>query len=141
MGAVAAILVAARDERLGAVAADSPYADLEESLGRHLALLYRLPRAPFLWFVTATYRLRFGVWPSRVSPLAAAPALHPRPLLLIQGGNDVRMPPQGAQAIVAAAGKPAELWLIRGAGHLEGFSLDPAGYIDRLSRFFASSLR
>ena len=141
MGAVAAILVAAKDERLGAVAADSPYTDLESSLGRHLALLYRLPRVPLLGFVAATYRLRFGVWPCRVSPLAAAPALSPRRLLLIQGGSDVRMPLQGAQAIVTAAGKPAELWVIRGAGHLEGFSLDPARYLDRLSRFFASNLR
>ena len=34
MGAVVSILVAARDERLGAVAADSPYTNLEDSLGR-----------------------------------------------------------------------------------------------------------
>src|SRR3989338_6556195 len=129
MGASVALVTAARDERIGAVAADSPYADLGDNLGRHLTLMYPLlPKIPFHWFVLATYRLRFGVWPRRVSPLAAALALSPRPLLLIQGGEDVRMPPQGAEAIVKAAGKPAELWIIRGAGHLEGFSLDPARY-------------
>ena len=141
MGAVVAILVAARDERLGAVAVDSPYADLDDSLGRHLGLLYRLPRGPFLWFVTTTYRLRFGVWPSRVSPRSAAPALSPRPLLLIQGAEDARMPRHGAEEILKASGEPKELWMIRGAGHLEGYSLDPAGYLDRLSRFFELHLR
>lgn len=141
MGAAVALTVAARDERLGAVAADSPYTDLGDSLGRHMRLMYPVPRVPFQWFVLATYRLRFGVWPDRVSPATAARALGTRRLLLIQGADDQRMPMAGAQAIAQAAGASGELWVIPGAAHLEGFSLDPAGYLARLTQFFASSLR
>lgn len=140
MGASVALMVAARDERIGAVAADSPYTSLEDTLGRHLSLMYPLPKVPFLGFVLATYRLRFGVWPSQVSPLQSASALSPRPLLLIQGAQDPRMPLQGTQAIYANAGEPKELWVIEGAGHLEGFAVDPAAYRTRLIRFFQSSL-
>jgi len=142
MGAAVALLVAARDERLGAVAVDSPYTDLEDSLGRHLALMYpALPRQPFLWFILATYRLRFGVWPRQVSPTASAARLSPRPLLLIQGAEDPRMPVAGAQAIAAAAGPPKDLWIVPGAGHLEGYAFDPQGYQSRLISFFESSLK
>jgi fermentation-respiration switch protein FrsA (DUF1100 family) len=142
MGASVALVTAARDERIGAVAADSPYADLGDNLGRHLTLMYPLlPKVPFHWFVLATYRLRFGVWPSRMSPVHSAAALSPRPLLLIQGSDDPRMPIEAAAAILANARQPKELWVIRGAGHLEGFSLDPARYLDRLRRFFELHLQ
>ena len=141
MGAAVAVSVAAHDDRLGAIAADSPYTDLGDSLGRHMRLIYPVPRVPFEWFVRATYRLRFGVWPEQVSPLAAAGALGERPLLLIQGAEDQRMPVDGAQAIAQAAGASGELWVIPGAGHLEGFGLDPVRYVARLTQFFTSNLR
>ncbi|MBI3330960.1 MAG: alpha/beta hydrolase [Candidatus Omnitrophica bacterium] len=141
MGAAVALMVAARDERIGAVAADSPYPNLEESIGRHLALMYPLvPKVPFHWFVLATYRLRFGVWPLGVSPEASAVRLSPRPLLLIHGAADPRMPVEGARRIAERAGEPKELWVIDQAGHLEGFALDPAAYHARLAAFFNASL-
>jgi fermentation-respiration switch protein FrsA (DUF1100 family) len=73
--------------------------------------------------------------------MAAAARLSPRPLLLINGGADPRMPPEGARRLFANAGEPKELWIIEGAGHLEGSSLDPAAYQSRLTRFFQSSLK
>ena len=140
LGASVALMVAARDERIGAVAADSPYTNLEDTLGRHLTLMYPFPKIPFLWFVLATYRLRFGVWPRDISPEDSAARLHPRPLLLIQGAKDPRMPVEGAQQMFDGAGNPKELWVIEGAGHLEGFSRDPGAYQARLVKFFKSRL-
>ena len=140
MGAAVALMVASRDERIAAVAADSPYADLQEALERHLRLLYpALPRTPFLQFVLATYRLRFGVWPRQVSPEAALKAFR-RPLLLIQGAEDPRMPRSGAERLRAAAAG-SELWMVEGAGHLESYALQPQAYRDRLVRFFTLTLR
>jgi len=141
MGGSVALMVAARDERLGAVAVDSPYADLEESLGRHLSLMYPLPKIPFLWFILATYRLRFGVWPRRVSPQESVAHVSPRPVLFIQGERDSRMLPEGARRLFAKAGQPKHLWIVEGAEHLEAFSLEPTRYLARVVRFFQSSLR
>ena len=141
MGGSVALMVAARDERIGAVAVDSPYTSLEDSLGRHQRLLYPwLPTQPILSFVLATYRLRFGVWPSDVSPLRSVERLAPRPLLIIQGAEDVRMTLDGARQLYAAAAGPKQFWAVKGAGHLEVFSLDPDSYRGTLVSFFESSL-
>lgn len=141
MGASVALMVAARDERIGAVAVDSPYTNLEETLGRHLTLMYPLPKLPFLWFVLVTYRLRFGVWPRRLSPQESAACLSPRSLLLIHGAQDPRMPLEGARRTFDGAGEPKQLWVIEGAGHLEGFALDSDVYCARLVRFFEFNLK
>jgi len=142
MGGSVGLMVAARDERLGAVAADSPFTDLRTSISQHLKLMFPwLPRMPFGWFCEVTYRLWFGAWPAQFSPLAAAPALSPRPLLLIQSAGDVRVPLEGARQIHQAAGEPKELWVIPVADHLAGYSHDPEAYITRLATFFEKSPR
>ena len=141
MGGAVALMVAARDDRLGAVVADSPYTNLEQTLGHHMKLLYPwLPQIPFLWFVAMTYRLRFGVWPRHVSPQASAARLSPRAFLLMLGSRDHRIPITEARALFDAAGEPKELLLIEGAGHLEGFALDPTTYTHRVIRFFKEHL-
>ncbi len=139
MGAAVGLLVAARDERIGAVAADSSYANLHDALSRHLRLLYPyVPRAVFLPLVAATYRLRFGVWPHRVAPETAAGQLTNRPILVIQGGEDPRQPREDAVRLAAAA--HGELWVIDGAAHLGGFGADARAYGDRLIGFFGQAI-
>ena len=141
MGGAVAIMTAARDERIGAVAVESPYTNLQESLQRHMQLFYpMIPRQPFGWFMLATYRLRFGVWPDSVAPVHSAAALSPRPLLLIQAEQDVRMPLAEARRILDAAGEPKALWIVKGGGHLEAFGLQPEEYGQRLKTFFELAL-
>jgi len=141
MGGAVALMVAARDERLAAIAVDSPYTNLGDSLATHLALLYPyLPKIPFLWFVLSTYRLRFGIWPKDVAPQASAAALAPRPLFLIHGAVDPRMPLDQAKTMFLGASEPKTFWEIEGAGHLEGFSLNPNAYLTRLADFFRTNL-
>lgn len=142
MGGAVALMVAEADERIGAVAVDSVYTTLEEALAKHLRLLYpMIPREPFLSFILVTYRLRFGVWPRYVSPKDSAATLSPRPLLLIHGAQDTRMPLEGARQTYASAGGPKELWVVDQAGHLEGFGLHPERYLERLVTFFELSLQ
>ncbi len=141
MGGAVTLMVAAKDERLGAMAVDSPYTSLEATLGRHLRLLYPIiPTVPFLWFILATYRVRFGVWPRQVSPYEAVGHLSPRALLLIHGSVDPRMPRAGTQRMFERAEEPKALWIIEGAGHLESFGKDPQHYLARLSEFFTRHL-
>lgn len=139
MGGAVAIMTAARDERLKAVIADSPYANLDESIARHMALLYPwLPKQPFLTFMRLTYRLRFGIWPSQVAPEKAAQALKGRHLMVIAGGADPRMPPDEVRKIAGESG--AKLWVIEHAGHLEGFGINPQAYMKEVTAFFRQSL-
>ena len=141
MGAAVALMVAGRDDRIGAVAAEGPYTNLAESISRHLRLMSPwLFTAPFHWLVFATYRIRFGVWPGRISPEESLNRLSPRPLFLIQGAEDPRMPLAWTRRMFTKAREPKTLWVIQGAGHLEGFALEPSAYLTRLAQFFDSSL-
>jgi len=140
LGGAVAMMVAARDERIGAVAADSPYISLDDTLKRHLLLMYRLPAIPFLWFIRLIYRLRFGVWPTKISPLISIAKLSPRSVLLIQGDQDVRTPLEDARKLLDLAGEPKELWVVEGAEHLAAFGINPAAYLQRLSAFFKANL-
>ena len=141
MGGAVAITVAATDERIGAVVADSSYTNLGDSIDHHLKLLYRLPKIPFSYFINSTYRVRFGVWPRQMSPKAVIGRISPRPVLLIQGETDPRVPLAEAQALYAAANEPKELWVVRGGTHLGGLAVDPAAYHTKLIQFFRSALK
>lgn len=140
MGGAVGLMVAAKDERIGAIAADSPYPSLHDSLGRHVGLLYRLPKFPFLGLIAATYRLRFGAWPAAMAPEDAIGNISPRPVLLIQGEADRRMTAEGARRMYERAGQPKDLWIIPGAGHLEGPGRQPDAYRKRVTEFFSASL-
>ncbi len=140
MGGAVALMVAARDERIGAVAVDSIYTSLSGTLERHLKLMYPvLPKIPFAWWIHSTYRLRFGIWPQRVSPREAIFAMEHRPVLVIHGGQDSRMPLAEIQAMLASGGS-RELWVVQGAGHLEGLAMDPERYMAKLAGFFRAHL-
>ena len=141
MGGAVAIMVAANDERLGAVAVDSIYGNLEASLAHHLKLLYRLPRVPFLLFASSAYRMRFGVWPARMSPLKHIGGISPRAVLMIHGEHDTRMPWLQAKALFEAAREPKELWVVPGSEHLGAHQTDPQAYERRLVHFFDTRLR
>ena len=141
MGGSVALMVASRDERLAAVAVDSAYADLEASLAHHLRLLYHLPKIPFLLFLNAAYRLRFGAWPTHMSPIRQISQISPRPLFIIHGSEDPRTPVQDAQRLAEAATEPKSLWIAQGAGHLAAAHLEPESYARRLIEFFDSCLR
>ena len=64
-----------------------------------------------------------------------------RRILLINGAQEPRMPAEGARRMYDSSREPKALWLIEGAGHLEGYAVDPEAYRDRLARFFTSSLK
>lgn len=141
MGGSVALMTAARDERLGAVVADSSYDNLDRSIRHHLRLMYGLPPVPFGLFVTSAYRLRFGAWPDRMDPARAMAAISPRPVLLIQGAQDPRIGLAEARRLFEAARQPKELWVVETADHLATYASDPAEYLAKVSGFFAAHLK
>ena len=64
-----------------------------------------------------------------------------RPVMLIHGGSDSRVPLVGSQRLLANAMGPKELWVVPEAGHLEAFTMNPQVYLERLTTFLARSLR
>lgn len=142
MGAAAAILAAGRLNDLRAVAADNPYVSLSEAV-RCGVVRHGYPRAfarvaaPVL---TAALHWRLGIPRGAGDPLRAAPAIAPRPLLIVHGAHDGYIPPWHSERLYAAAGQPKRLWLVDGADHCQAHQCAGALYEQTIIAFFRSAL-
>lgn len=139
MGASVALLLAARDARVAAVVADSPFTGIAEVVA-HGAARRRLPARLVVPLADALTGWRYGYRFGAVRPIEAVPALSPRPLLLIHGRADSLIPVSHAHALYEAARAPKERWLIDGAEHCGGYFADRAAYVDRVAAFFEQHL-
>jgi len=133
LGGAAVLLAAARDPDIAAVIAENPWA-------RILHVMRIAPARP--WFVPelllrgirATAFWRLGIL-GTPEPLDAVGRIAPRPLLLLHGEADRLVPVSDSRALLAAAGEPAELWTLPGAGHGALYETDPEGYRERVLGF------
>ena len=136
MGAVAALLAARETKAVSAVVADSPFLNIEHTVSHHVKLIFGLPRFPFasalLWFL----EIRGGFDREDFDLEAAAAELGDRPLLVIAGGDDHRMPP-GLQKRVAEASKSLlnRFVVIEGAGHGAAYRVATTAYQAALLSF------
>lgn len=136
MGAAVSILVAARDDRVQAVVADSPFAEMRGVISHVIGKL-RLPPFPLLWLTDRATRLRYGYGFAEVAPIDVVADLAPRPLLLLHGDEDGLIPVEHSQRLYRAAGEPKQLRLFAGADHCGGYFQDRPAYIAAVADFLA----
>ncbi len=139
MGASVAILLAAREPRVAAVVADSPFTGIAEVVA-HAAAQKHLPAKLVVPIADALTRWRYGYRFGAVRPVEAVAAISPRPLLLIHGAADSLIPVSHAHAFYAAAREPKERWIVEGMDHCGGYFADRPVYVARVSEFFAQHL-
>jgi fermentation-respiration switch protein FrsA (DUF1100 family) len=129
LGAALAIhYVAHSAERshLCALVADSAFADYRLIVKEKLASFALT--WPFQWLPSLTVDNDY-------SPLRAARAVSPIPLLLMHGEADGIVPPHHSRQLYEAAGEPKQLWLIAGAGHIQ--SMHDPRVRERLTAYLA----
>jgi len=154
-GAAAALLAAAEIPELGAVVADSAFADIRDLLVAQVrsrsgapAWLARL----LVWpGIQGLAQLLYGLDFDKISPGRAVPAIAPRPILFIHGARDNVIPVSHAHRLWAASRGPADdLWTLRDRKHTECIrmgarqeALSPfrEQCLARVVRFFDQSLR
>jgi fermentation-respiration switch protein FrsA (DUF1100 family) len=140
LGAVSAILAAARSPDIVAVVADSSFADLTETLRQEFEGRNHLP-GPLADYGLALYRLMSGTEPDDVSPERSVGAIAPRPLLIIQGTDDQTVPVADSERLLLAAGGPTtDRWLVPGGRHAESYHADPSSYQSRVTSFFTAAM-
>ncbi len=116
--------------------ADSPFLNIEHTVVHHVKLIFGLPRFPFaselLWFL----ELRGGFERKNFDIEAAAAALGERPLLVLAGADDDRMPPE-LQKRVAEASKSALSRFVsfEGAGHGAAYRVATEDYQSEIRSF------
>jgi dipeptidyl aminopeptidase/acylaminoacyl peptidase len=136
LGGAVALLTAADDPRIRALAVYAPFADLK-TLGHELYGWMWLARYPFVEAMLLWSRLIFGADIARPSPVEAAARVRV-PVLLVHSRQDEQIPFRHAERLRAAlaTNKRAEFELLERGRHGEL----PPGFEGRLARFFRRAL-
>jgi uncharacterized protein len=143
MGAAIALQVAAHNDWIRAVWADSPFASLRRVSAEFLQRVTHLPGAllnPVVWTTmhVANYRGNFDV--KAVDPLALAQQIK-CPVSLVHGTADELIATAHSQNIFDALGGDKQLWIVEGARHARSVRYVKGEYSERLARFFTDKLK
>lgn len=142
MGASIAIMAAARDRRIEAVVADSPFAAQRNPVLRQLRRQMHISLGGRLLLDVADLLLyrRFGYRFRDVEPLREVPALGQRPLLLIHGLNDTVIDAHDSELLYEAASGPKQFWQVPNCEHCGAYFADRHAYVRRVTAFFNQAL-
>lgn len=135
MGGSLVIQLAAHNPCLKAVAADSPFSSLQDTVSTSVTHYTGLPSFPFAPLIFFWAEVESGCRLSQINAKAWVHQLSPRPVFLMQGGADTTVPRQCGQLLYAAAAEPKELWYDPLAGHAR-FATNMPAYEQRLVAFF-----
>ncbi len=140
LGAAVAIVGAAEHSELEAVAAESPFAAIANTVRHFSWQFYGLPYFPFvplsLFFTSLRLRMRIGDF----APAQAIGKISPRPVFLIAAERDRRMPMSDHTILWERAKEPKEQWVVAGADHGEPWIMVKQEYESRLLGFFRKAL-
>ncbi len=142
-GGAVALRAAALDRRVACVICDGGPASIQHAFEGYLRERGVRVRyiVPFLWLVLRLVEVRLGLRLAEADPLPSVGAIGPRPVLFIHGERDMLVPPIDQDRLFAACGEPKTLWRIEGAGHRQGYELQPEEYRQRVIGFFNQHLR
>jgi alpha-beta hydrolase superfamily lysophospholipase len=140
LGGAIALQSAAVDQRIEAVAAEAPFANLREVSYDYAGLHAGSWLGKSLFRPASIVALKSvekdgGFRPEDASPEKAV-AERSFPVLLICGTRDATIPCRHSERIYKAATGPKELWIVQGAGHASALGQDPAEYENRVIPFF-----
>jgi pimeloyl-ACP methyl ester carboxylesterase len=126
-GAAVALFAAAHIDAIGAVVADSAFADVRDVIGGELERQTGLPAGLSSTLLPGLRVLGLALYSLDLDlavPERSIARIAPRPILLIHGARDSVIPHAHAKRLRAAAGSNAELWTLPG-GHSQGLRLAP----------------
>ncbi len=142
MGGATAILAAADDPRIHAVATHGAFATLDGAIMQRCRHHFG-PFAPLSKRILMAYANRKN-WllapPAMVMPVSAVPRLMPRPLLLLHGERDPIVPATHAHDLYAAASGSASLHLLPRSRHRRIYRKVRGEAHERVVNFFCDHL-
>lgn len=142
MGASTTAVVAANEADIKSVILDSPFADLKEYLQVNMPVWTKLPNIPFTPLILHEIPVLTGINPENVSPLREMEKFEKRPVLFIAGDADDTIPMENSQKLWEKVNNPNdEFWVVPGAKHVGAYSVLPDQYLEKVTKFFVSSLK
>jgi fermentation-respiration switch protein FrsA (DUF1100 family) len=142
-GGGVALRVAAADQRIACIVCDGASTSVQRAFEGYLRERGIRTRyvAPLVWLILRLVEVRLGLQLSSADPGSSVSAISPRPVFFIHGGSDVLVLPTEQDRLFAACSEPKALWRIEGAGHREGYKLEPEEYSRRVIGFFRQHLQ
>lgn len=116
VGAVSAILSAARNPLVGAVVAVAPFTCVSDVWYTSRPEL--VPSFVLDWALWVAEKRR-GFDREQICPIKVIDRIAPRPLLIVHGTEDQRITKSQVSRLFSAALEPKTLWLVEGANHRE----------------------
>jgi uncharacterized protein len=139
MGA-AALVYASETSPLAAVVLESMYPTITEAVEDRIeARIGHIGRA-FAPALLIQLPIRLGINKDDLRPIDSLPFLQ-APVLIVSGDQDKHTKLTETQRLYGAAREPKELWIVRGAGHVNLHSYDRKSYEIRVYSFLARHLR
>ena len=140
MGAAAALLAASERHEVAAVIVDSPFSSLEHTVEHHVRLVFGLPRFPFATLLTFFLEMRGGFDKEAFDLKKVAGSLGDRPLLVIAGESDRRMPVELQRELFERSPSGASRFQsFSGAGHGAAYRTDRVGYENAVRKFLVDA--
>jgi uncharacterized protein len=140
LGSATAILYAARNAQIRAVVAHSPFASMTEEVWYQVERAHLLPAPLLAPFIQFWLTLRLGPLDD-FSPIRAVHAIAPRPIFILEGGQDALAAPGAGRRLYEAAGQPKTLWYDPDVQHVDFQNAHPQEFDRRMVEFFSENLR
>lgn len=140
LGGTLAIEFAARQPGVRAVAANSAFSSLRDTIDTSVRFFTGMPPFPFAPMIEFWAERQAGITVDDVDAKAWIGRISPRPVLLMQGGADVVIDKASGQRLYDAAGEPKELWFDANVGHARFDTARPDEYERRVGQFFDTYL-
>lgn len=139
MGA-ASVVLAHVEPAPDAVVLEAMFPGITEALTNRLRLHLGPPGPALAQLLLWQVPLRMSVSPSQLRPIAEIGKLH-SPLLIAAGTDDQHTTLAETQQIFDAAAEPKDLWLVKGAAHVDLHAFSPDAYEARVGAFLAGHLQ
>lgn len=139
-GAAAAVLAAAEDDRLRAVAIECCFRNVRSVVASSFKHFTGLPAFPFADVTLKFAEIRIGYSADVLAPEKVIAAISPRPVLLMHGDADNAIDCGDSVHMHTLAGEPKELWMIPESGHAKGLEVAGEEYERRVAGFFQKYL-
>ena len=130
MGGASALRFSARHPEIEAIVRDGGFSNLGELLSPKES--QSIPEQILQFTIFKLYKIRSGIDPWEVDPIADLQLIDPRPVLLIYGEHEAE---HGWEQYHSVGGN-VELWIVPGGSHGQNHQIAAGEYAQRVGNFF-----
>lgn len=137
MGAATSLLVGCRSDKVSAIIADSPFADLRNYLHENLPQWSKLPAFPFSNIIILLSPFVYGFRLEDVSPINALKETSGKNILLVHGEQDTTIPFDMSKQLYEIGKQKNNIisWLPFESRHVETYEIYGIEYVKRVHAF------